>query len=565
TTPASARSITATSRTSTRSGTASSPPTASRHLPSTNAPSGRSEPRRSFACRSIPCRCEAGADEALALRQCRDFLAVIVVELDAERIPIRLLALAARGLRDRGNAVLIEQPFQRDLRRAGIVLPANGGKRFVGGGATLCQRTIGHQRNRPCVHVSLHLRLVEHRVIFDLIAGDRRLQVLDHGLEQRDVEIGNPDGARAPGLAKLHQRLEHGRQVHTWLRPVDKIEVDGIQAQLLQAGVEGAAHRVRREILVPDLCRDVQFAPLHARGGNRRADRVFIGIHFRSVDMAVAERKRALDCRAADIALHAIGAEPEPRQADALGLQGLHGSLLDVPHRLARTKPQKRIVVWGGSTAGGIEGIVCPERGPQIKVGLVAGQTPRPPSMRAPSTSNRPEADYFQSQMPPPVRHGHFCMRVSIARASSGLEWRWPSLTRAAPFEVPFDAPLGCTRAACVTLRGRVTCTSLAATFVGSAFSSLRAQAGSLAWSVFASLLSSTATGANSVGGPSRFGDSTAVERSSPRNSSGRYSSANTTLPAANKAAATRAGTTGFRTISCLLTTKITMLPSAHI
>src|SRR5712672_3194553 len=44
--------------------------------------------------------------------------------------------------------------------------------------------------------------------------------------------------------------------------------------------------------------------------------------------------------------------------------------------------------------------------------------------------------------------------------------------------------------------------------------------------SAFGSARASTATGANSVGGPSRFGDSTASERSRPRNSSGRYSSA---------------------------------------
>src|SRR4030088_1274042 len=40
--------------------------------------------------------------------------------------------------------------------------------------------------------------------------------------------------------------------------------------------------------------------------------------------MPVAETKRALDRRATDLALHAKGAEPKPRQADALGLQMVH-------------------------------------------------------------------------------------------------------------------------------------------------------------------------------------------------------------------------------------------------
>jgi len=41
-------------------------------------------------------------------------------------------------------------------------------------------------------------RLIQHRVVFDLIARDRGLDVLDHGLEQRGVEIGDADGAVRP-------------------------------------------------------------------------------------------------------------------------------------------------------------------------------------------------------------------------------------------------------------------------------------------------------------------------------------------------------------------------------
>jgi hypothetical protein len=44
----------------------------------------------------------------------------------------------------------------------------------------------------------------------------------------------------------------------------------------------------------------------------------------REVDMPIAETERAFDRRAADVALHAKGAEPKPRQADALGLQIFH-------------------------------------------------------------------------------------------------------------------------------------------------------------------------------------------------------------------------------------------------
>ena len=58
---------------------------------------------------------------------------------------------------------------------------------------------------------------------------------------------------------------------------------------------------------------------------NRGADRLLIAIHLGGVDVPVAERKRAFDRRAAGLALHAEGAEPKARQADALGLQIFHG------------------------------------------------------------------------------------------------------------------------------------------------------------------------------------------------------------------------------------------------
>jgi hypothetical protein len=50
----------------------------------------------------------------------------------------------------------------------------------------------------------------------------------------------------------------------------------------------------------------------------------FIAVHFRGVDMPVAEAERSFHRGTAGIALHAEGAEPEPRQADALSLQIFH-------------------------------------------------------------------------------------------------------------------------------------------------------------------------------------------------------------------------------------------------
>jgi hypothetical protein len=71
--------------------------------------------------------------------------------------------------------------------------------------------------------------------------------------------------------------------------------------------------------------------------------------------MPVAETERAFDRRTADIALHAKGAEPKPRQADALGLQIFHDELLkDLKHRMnhRRCRMNGRFVEAIGGTAG---------------------------------------------------------------------------------------------------------------------------------------------------------------------------------------------------------------------
>ena len=56
----------------------------------------------------------------------------------------------------------------------------------------------------------------------------------------------------------------------------------------------------------------------------RRADRLFIGVHLRGVDMAIADRQRGLDGRAAGIALQAEGSEAELGHVDALRFQIVH-------------------------------------------------------------------------------------------------------------------------------------------------------------------------------------------------------------------------------------------------
>ena len=117
-----------------------------------------------------------------------------------------------------------------------------------------------------------------------------------------------------------------------------QVKIDLIEPQLLQAFVERPADCVGCEVFVPDLGGDVQIATREARSGNRSTDSFLVGIHFRGIDMAIAEGKGAFDRGAADIALHAKRAEPKPRQADALGFEMFHGSLLKTVYRRTESR-----------------------------------------------------------------------------------------------------------------------------------------------------------------------------------------------------------------------------------
>jgi len=154
----------------------------------------------------------------------------------------------------------------------------------------------------------------------------------------------------------------------------------------------------------------------------------------------------------------------------------------------------------------------------------------------------------FQLQMPPDL-HGQRCMRVSNAWASSGSPCRGASFARAVPCGRAWRRGVATrTRAALWTGAAVSTgaLTSCTATFLGSVFSAARAHQASLLRSVSAS----TAIGANSVGGPSGFGESTACERSRPRNWSGRYSSAIDAPLETSKAAPTNPRKVRFRIIT---------------
>jgi hypothetical protein len=55
-----------------------------------------------------------------------------------------------------------------------------------------------------------------------------------------------------------------------------QIEIDMVEPQLLERRIERPADRIRRQVLIPDFCGDMQVLAGNTGGGNRGADRLLI-------------------------------------------------------------------------------------------------------------------------------------------------------------------------------------------------------------------------------------------------------------------------------------------------
>jgi hypothetical protein len=92
---------------------------------------------------------------------------------------------------------------------------------------------------------------------------------------------------------------------------MDHIEIDMVEPQLPQTGVEGAVERIRRKLIMPDLRGDEELVPVHAGRRDGRAYGGFVVLHRGGVDMSVAEPNRTLDDRLGVGSRHPEGAEAE--------------------------------------------------------------------------------------------------------------------------------------------------------------------------------------------------------------------------------------------------------------
>src|SRR5258708_18595207 len=109
---------------------------------------------------------------------------------------------------------------------------------------------------------------------------------------------------------------------------MDHIEIDLVELQLPQAGVERTVERIRRKLVMPDLGGDKELVAVHAGRRDGRADGGLVVVHRSGVDMSVAERDRALDDRLGTGSRHPEGAEAEARNRDTLCRDRFHDVFL---------------------------------------------------------------------------------------------------------------------------------------------------------------------------------------------------------------------------------------------
>src|SRR3984893_12081869 len=137
------------------------------------------------SCHGIPFRCEGWPDEALVLRESSDHRAILIVEPDAERADIGLLAFGARGFRDHDDALLIQKPGDGQLRAAAAMLASEGSERCAALAPALGERCVGRQGDAVAPQVGQNPVLRQEWVVFDLYARDRRADLLHGAADHR--------------------------------------------------------------------------------------------------------------------------------------------------------------------------------------------------------------------------------------------------------------------------------------------------------------------------------------------------------------------------------------------
>src|SRR5215218_1342073 len=226
-------------------------------------------------------------EEARACLQLGDSSDVPVAELEVEHVEVLSHTLRPHGLGDDDDLPL-DEPTQDDLRDRLPVLTRDGAEDWVGEEVVLAlvKRSPRLDLHPPLAHeVLFDLPLVEG-VRLDLVDGRNDLVVLDQVYEAVRVEVGDADRPDAPLAVERLHGAPGAVVVPEGL--VDEVQVEVVDAESLQGGLECAASALLAGVLDPELGRDEKIFARDAAGADRATDRLFVLVGGCRVDVAVA-------------------------------------------------------------------------------------------------------------------------------------------------------------------------------------------------------------------------------------------------------------------------------------
>jgi hypothetical protein len=126
---------------------------------------------------------------------------------------------------------------------------------------------------------------LEEPVALDLVDRRRDLVVLDQVDEPVGIEVRDADCARDPLAVQLLHRAPRGVVVAE--RMVDQVEVEVVEAETLERGLEGATRGVLALILNPQLRRDEQLVAGDPARLDCPTDSLFVQVRGGGVERAI--------------------------------------------------------------------------------------------------------------------------------------------------------------------------------------------------------------------------------------------------------------------------------------
>ena len=135
----------------------------------------------------------------------------------------------------------------------------------------------------------------------------------------RGLKVRHADRPRSP-LAQERLKCEPGldEAAARGYRPVDEIEVDVVQPEVVEAGLEGTAGAAAAVVCIPKLGSDEQLVAREPRRGERGSDTPFVSVFARGVDAAVAKLESGADGGDGVGIAHARHAEAETGHSNAV-------------------------------------------------------------------------------------------------------------------------------------------------------------------------------------------------------------------------------------------------------